>query len=95
MIAEWFSLGNYLELVDWTSRLVRRGKARVGQNVASLLERLGTSTAVWQDMVRRMFARPRPLGVAFSFDRLKLRQAAAHRGCHHLANLNGCPATSS
>jgi len=29
--------------------------------------------------------------VAFAFGRQRLQEAAARRGCHHLANLNGCP----
>ena len=54
-------------------------------------ERLGTSAEVWQHTISQMFSREHPIGVAFSFHREKLCAAAAHRGCHHLANLNGCP----
>jgi hypothetical protein len=91
-LLEGFSLGSYLQLVDYTSRLVRRGKARLSQEVASILQRVGTSADVWQHTIKKMFARSRPLGVAFAFHREKLREAALKRGCHHLANLNGCPA---
>ena len=59
---------------------------------ASILDRLGTSTKVWQATLQKMFARSHVLGVAFSFSRERLQEAARHRGCHHLANLNGCPA---
>jgi hypothetical protein len=38
-----FSLAQYLQLVDWTSRLVREGKANVSAQVSTILERLGTS----------------------------------------------------
>jgi hypothetical protein len=41
-LLEGFSLGSYLLLVDWTSRLVRQGKARLTAEVASVLERLGS-----------------------------------------------------
>ncbi|MCL4191441.1 MAG: hypothetical protein KJZ87_06815 [Thermoguttaceae bacterium] len=91
-LLEGFSLGSYLVLVDWTSRLVRRGKARVSGEVASILDRLGTGAEAWRVAIERLFKRPRVLGVAFAFDRRRLQEAAARRGCHHLANLNGCPA---
>ena len=91
-LIENFSLGSYLQLVDYTSRLVRRGKARLSRDVASLLTRLGTSPEVWEQTLAKMFGRTRPLGVAFAFRRDRLRTAATQRGCHHVANLNGCPA---
>jgi hypothetical protein len=78
--------------VDWTSRLVRDGKARVSSQVASILDRLDTSVDIWQATLQKMFSRPNTLGVAFAFHRERLREAAGRRGCHHLANLNGCPA---
>ena len=31
------------------------------------------------------------LGVAFAASRERLKQAAEHRGCQRLANVNGCP----
>ena len=51
-----------------------------------------TSTEVWQATIGKMFARSQVLGVAFSFSRERLQEAASHRGCHHLVNLDGCPA---
>ena len=91
-LAESLSLGSYLLLVDATSRMVRPGKARVGPQVAALLERIGTRAETWQATLQQLFSRPRLLGVTFSFRRSRLNEAARHRGCHHLANLNGCPA---
>ena len=89
---ESFGLGSYLQLLDYTSRLVRRGKARISPGVQSMLDRLGTSKEVWASTVLKMFRRSMPVGIAFAFKREKLRAAAAHRGCHHVDNLNGCPA---
>jgi hypothetical protein len=91
-VLEGLSLGSYLQLVDWTSRLVREGKAVASQEVASIWDRLGTSADVWQATLEKLLSRPRELGVAFAFRRERLREAAARRGCHHIANLNGCPA---
>ena len=85
-----FSLAQYLQLVDWTSRLIREGKANVSSQVSPILERLGTNTEVWKETFQQLFSKDRLLGVAFSFSRDRLREAAAHRGCHHMANLNGC-----
>jgi len=90
-LLEGFSLGSYLQLVDYTSQLVRQGKARVSRKVASLLTRLGTSVDRWQQTLTKMLSRTSPQGVAFAFHREHLASAAAKRGCHHLANLNGCP----
>ena len=87
-----FSLAQYLQLVDWTSRLAREGKASVDAHVSSMLERLGTSADTWKQTLKRLFSKKRLLGVAFAFSRERLKRAAAHRGCHHVANLNGCQA---
>jgi hypothetical protein len=91
-LLEDFSLGSYLLLIDATSRMLRPGKARVGPEVAAILERLGTSPETWQVTLQQMFVRPRLKGVAFAFRRQRLRDAAQARGCHHLHNLNGCRA---
>ena len=88
-----FSLAQYVSLVDWTRRLVREGKANVSAQVGSMLERLGMSTEVWKETLERLFSKDRFLGVAFAFSRERLRDAAAHRGCHHVANLDGCRAS--
>jgi hypothetical protein len=64
----------------------------VSQEVASILDRLGTSADVWQATLEKLLSRPHELGVAFAFRRKRLREAAAQRRCHHVANLNGCPA---
>lgn len=90
-LLDGFSLGSYLLLLDASSRLVRPGKARVDPQAEPLLERLGTTGTAWQTALECLFSRPFPRGIAFAFDRQKLRDAAKKRGCRHLANLNGCP----
>ena len=82
-----FSLGSYLLLVDYTSRLCREGKARLSQQVASILDRLGTSADIWNHRITRLFAKARLTGSHFASDRAKLREIAAHRGRHHLDNV--------
>jgi len=89
---EGFSLGSYLLLVDYTSRLCRHGKARVSREVASILERLGTSADVWGHRIQRLFEKTRLLGSYFCTDRERLRELARKRGQHHLDNLAASPA---
>ena len=84
---EGFSLGSYLLLVDYTSRLCRQGKARVGREVASILDRLGTNAEAWAHRMQRLFARSRLFGSYFTTDRERLRELARNRGVHHLDNL--------
>ena len=82
-----FSLGSYLLLVDYTSRLCRNGKARVSREVAGIFARLGTSAEIWEQRLKKLFARTRLLGSYFSTDPERLRKLAAQRGVHHLNNL--------
>ena len=86
-----FSLGSYLLLVDYTSRLCRQGKARVDDGVKEIFERLGSSFDVWEQRMKHLLGRERLNGSYFATDREKLRELAAKRKCHHLANLAGCP----
>jgi len=89
---EGFSLGSYLLLVDYTSRLYRQGKARVSREVASILDRMGTSAEVWGQRTQRLFSKTRLLGSYFTTDRERLRELARKRGVHHLDNLAASPA---
>ena len=75
-----------LLLVDYTSRVVRNGKARVSAEVAGILERLNTSAEFWSDPIRALFDKQRILGSYFSTTRERLRTLAAERGVHHLDN---------
>ncbi len=86
---EGFSLGSYLLLLDYTSRLCRRGKARVGHEVASILDRLGSNADVWSHRIKRLFSKTRLLGSYFATDQARLRELAQQRGRHHLDNLVG------
>jgi len=90
---EGFSLGNYLLLVDYTSRLFREGKTTISQEVAEILQRLGSSADGWQARLEQLKRRSgRLLGRFFAVTRERLRAVAKQCGVHHLANLGGCPA---
>ena len=84
---EGFSLGSYLLLVDYTSRLCRQGKARVSGEVAAILDRLGSSADIWGRRIQQLFGKARLLGSYFATDRQRLRELARQRGVHHLDNL--------
>jgi REP element-mobilizing transposase RayT len=83
---ENFSLGSYLLLVDYTSRLARPGKARLSPELAGIFERLGTSAECWEERIKALFGKPRRLGCYFSVSRQRLRELAAQKGLHHLDN---------
>ena len=87
-LLEDFGLGSYLQLVDYTSRLLRRGKARVSRDVESLLTRIGTSAEVWNATLGKMLKGSGLVGVAFAFNKEKLSTAAKQRDCHHIDNLS-------
>jgi REP element-mobilizing transposase RayT len=83
---ENFSLGSYLLLVDYTSRLYRSGKARVSDEVAGILDRLGTSAEFWEAQIRSLFGKARLMGTYFSASRDRLRELARQKGVRHLDN---------
>ena len=63
---EKFTLGNYLMLVDYTSRLFREGKARISDGLSEIFERLDTSLAFWGDCLKRMLGASRFWGRCFA-----------------------------
>jgi hypothetical protein len=48
---EGFTLGQYLLLVDYTSRTIRKGKASVSKELEGIFERPGSSAEVWSSRV--------------------------------------------
>ncbi|MFN7892151.1 MAG: hypothetical protein ACK5OC_17785 [Pirellula sp.] len=49
-----FTLGQYLLLVDYTSRVVRKGKAVVSSELAGIFERLQSSAEIWSQRINRL-----------------------------------------
>ena len=88
---EGFSLGSYLLLVNYTGRLFRQGKARLGAGVREIFERLGTSQEIWGDRLKKMLSSSVLFGRYFASQRASLRQLA--KACGH--NWTGWKKTSS
>ena len=49
-----FSLGSYVQLVDYTGRLFRHGKAMISAELAGIFERLGCSAQNWQNLIEKL-----------------------------------------
>jgi hypothetical protein len=88
-----FSLSSYLELVDWTARLCRTGKARITAEIAGIMTRLGTSPDCWQSHLHKLLGKTRWLGSYCATSAERLKAIAANRGVHHVDNALGCLAT--
>ncbi len=81
-----FSLAGYLELVDWTARVCRTGKAKLSREVASIIQRLGTNAAYWQARMKQLLTKSRWLGNLLATSRERLKEVAFRRGLHHVDN---------
>ena len=84
-----FSLSSYLALVDWTARLCRTGKARVTEEVAGIMTRLGTSAEYWQSQLKELLGKTRWLGSYCATSAERLKSIAHTRGVHHVDNALG------
>jgi len=83
---EGFTLGQYLMLVDYTSRLVRDGKAAVTAEVESIFTRLGSSAESWGARMLKLSG-ARLLGRFLSASRDRLSEIAQRIGVRHLVNV--------
>ena len=89
-----FTLSCYLRLLDWTSRLVRTGKARVSAEAASLFERLQVTAEEFQVTIQQLFSQQKLVG-AFFGRQSNLQRAASHHGRRWVRNRGTrklCPA---
>ena len=85
-----FSLGSYLNLVDYTGRLFREEKASISAELAGIFERLGCSTQGWQIQINRLCG-DRLVGRFFAASSAKLLEIGERLGVRHPVNLRGCP----
>ena len=82
------SLTGYLQLVDWSSRLVRPGKARVGEDAPAILARLQIDAAGWQATLEKLVRCTKKVGAYFGSSG-RLDEVATQRGRHFLKNVTG------
>ena len=82
------SLTGYLQLVDWTSRMVRPGKARVTAETPALLSRLGIDTHGWQATLEKLLGPTKRVGSYFGND-ARLTEIAAKQGRRFVKNVTG------
>jgi hypothetical protein len=85
-----FSLGSYVQLVDYTGRLFRQGKASISAELARIFERLGCSVQSWQSRMEKL-RDGRLLGRFFATTRAKLREIAERLGMRRPVNVVGYP----
>jgi hypothetical protein len=83
---EGFTLGQYLLLVDYTRRLVRKGKAVVSSELDGIFERLQSSAEIWSQRIKRLHEKTW-FGRFLSASRDRLRDLASKLGVRHLANI--------
>lgn len=91
-MSERLSLASYLKLVDFTSRVIRKGKAYVKASERCIFERLGSTAERWSQRLQRMFSKPIPYGTYFATDESRLKEVAQRKGRRRLVNLAGCQA---
>jgi hypothetical protein len=79
-----------MDMVDYTGRLFRQGKASISAELAGIFERLQCSAQSRQKRLERLRG-DRLLGRFFAASRAKLREIGERFGVRHLVNLTGCP----
>jgi REP element-mobilizing transposase RayT len=89
---EGFSLGSCLNLVDYTGRLFREGKATISQELAGIFERLGTTAKTWCARLEKL-SKGRLLGRFLAASRQRLREVAERLGLRRVPNPAGCAAS--
>jgi hypothetical protein len=82
------SLSGYMQLVDWSSRLIRPGKQSLSAGVPDILTRLQIDAGSWKSTLEKLIGAKRFVGTYFG-STARLEEAAAHRGIKFLRNVTG------
>lgn len=88
------SLVNYLELIDYTSRLRRPGKASLDPRIPEIFQRLQLCPEQWAGRMMLLFDSNQIKGNYFSTSRHRLNLVARRRGQHRLNNIIPIAASS-
>jgi hypothetical protein len=89
-MVQGFSLGSYVQLVDYTGRLFRQGKASISAELAGIFQRLDCNAQSWQNRLEKL-RDGRLLGRFFATTRAKLREIAERLGMRRPVNVAGYP----
>lgn len=82
------SLTGYLEVLDWSSRALRPGKAHVAKEAPPILERLKIGECAWLATLQRLFGPVKTSGSHFGTTS-SLTDAASAKGRKFLKNITG------
>lgn len=82
------TLTGYLQLLDWSSRLVRPGKAHVPEAAPPLLDRLHIDATSWQATLEKLIHAKKTVGTYFG-TASRLTELAQQQGRQYLKNLTG------
>ena len=85
-LLDGLTLGHYLQLVDFTGRLLRAGKAAISADVAAIFERLRTSSEAGQARLTTLRA-GKLFGRYVAAGRETLQAMAEKMGVRQLASL--------
>jgi REP element-mobilizing transposase RayT len=91
-----FSLGSYLQLVEYTGRLYREGKAQLNEGLQEVFDRLSSTAETWQARMKRFMGSAKLRGSFFSTKiqafRQQIQPTGKRRANLHLYSVNPLPA---
>jgi hypothetical protein len=82
------SLSGYVQLVDWSSRLIRPDKVSLSAIVPDILTRLEIDAESWKATLQKLIGTTKFVGTYFG-NTTRLNETAAHRGIKFLKNITG------
>jgi REP element-mobilizing transposase RayT len=82
------SLSGYVQLVDWSSRLIRPGKVNLSADIPDILTRLNIDAESWKETLQRLLGPTKKIGSYFG-GAARLSEVAAQRGCKFIKNITG------
>ena len=87
-ILHGISLTGYLQLLDWSSRLIRPGKVTVSDAVPDILTRLQIDAGSWKSTLEKLVGSRKKIGSYFG-GTARLNEVASQRGAKYLKNISG------
>jgi len=82
------SLSGDVQLVDWSSHLIRPGKVNLSADIPDILSRLNIDVKSWKETLQRLLVPTKKIGSYFG-GAARLSEVAAQRGCKFIKNITG------